>query len=374
MWFSLMTSLAKYSGASCAKGGMSSKSTVRVRRAAALTIVAACVWTSVTGCSGDQQNDEILSPQVVVSTAVEQTVLILVPPDTGALFKGIAILAEGGGLPYKLQIMEGNSAQAGVRAVLDGKVDLALVMQQPPISDTLVYHELFRTSVVIFVNSDPGIDELTREQAAAIFSGDITNWSQIGGPQIEITVFVQEHDDTTTIALQEYLLGSRPFGDSAQILFSDRDIITVVSGMPGSIGYSAGATKNLYDTLASDDLAVSARLNGEASNEPDYLLVASVGLAYLLERQAELEPVLDWAVNSLDSEMGWILLEQYHSNTMTPNHVATEGSGNAQEDWFLEHATQCEDPGRACYGDCSDDYCSRCRCLQRCDWPYTPSW
>ena len=302
---------------------------VTVRKIAALTIVTVTVWICITGCGGEKGYNPDRTPGATATTEAEQALIMLVPPDAGALFKVIATIAESGGQSYGIQIMESVSPEAGVRAILDGKIDLMLMMRQPEPDDPLVFLELFRTPVVIFVNSELGIDNLTREQAAALFSGEVTNWSQLGAPDIEIAVFVQEAEDTTTVALCDYLLGTTQFAESAQILFNDRDLISVVSGFPGSVSYSSLATKRLSEESTSGDLAKSVSLDGLLPDDLNYPLIAPVGFAFLPERQADLQPILDWAVGFLNSEMGQYLLEKYGARVAPSTRVEPEGRDNA---------------------------------------------
>ena len=185
--------------------------TIRIQRLVSLTFIAVIALTVIIGCSGEAENAPSLSPEIVTGVEAEQVVTMLVPPASGALFKMIAKVALDNGQPYDVQILEGDSLQAGERAVRDVKVDLMLIMRQPLPDEPVAFFEMFRTSVVIFVNPELGIDNLTREQARAIFSGEVTNWSQFGGPELDIQVFIQEDDDTATVALREYLLGSTQF-------------------------------------------------------------------------------------------------------------------------------------------------------------------
>ena len=286
-----------------------------------LSLVVLVFLTCITGCGNEKGNDLDRMPGTPTVIGAEQPLIMLVPPDAGPLFKVIATIAEGSGQSYGIQIMESASPEAGVRAILDGKVDLMLMMRQPEPDAPLAFLELFRTPVVIFVNSELGLDTLTREQAAAIFSGEVTNWSQVGAPDIDIAVFVQEDEDTTTAALCDYLLGTTPFAESAQILFSDRDLISVVSGFPGAISYSSLATKKLSEESASGNLARSVSLDGLLPSDLNYPIIASVGFAFLPERQADLQTILDWAVGFLNSDMGQYILEKYGASAVTPTRV-----------------------------------------------------
>ena len=306
--------------------------TVQRRRLATLAVGVVIVWGSLIGCGGKARPAQAPSPEVTKTTETIQIVSALVPPDTSALFRVITAVAENSGQPYHFQILEGTSFEASVQAVVDGKVDLTIVPQQSVSDEPVVFLEVFETPVVILVNSEPGIDNLTREQAAAIFSGEVTNWSQIGARDMDIAVFVQEESSSATIAFQNYFLGNGQFAEAARILFDDRDIVTVVNGLPGAIGYSLFAIKRLMEAPASDDLAVLAGLDGLFPGDLNYPISASVGLVYLPERQDDLQTLLDWGMDFLDSELGQFLQKQYGVSAVTSTRFETEGGDNAHLD------------------------------------------
>ena len=83
-----------------------------------------------------------------------------------------------------------------------------------------------REAFVFFVNKKNPIDSLTLDQIRGIYSGDITNWSQVGGDNEEIRAFQRPQDSGSQTALQ-YLMGDIP------IMEAPTD--DVVSGMGGII-------------------------------------------------------------------------------------------------------------------------------------------
>lgn len=83
-----------------------------------------------------------------------------------------------------------------------------------------------REAFVFFVNKKNPIDSLTLDQIRGIYSGEITNWSQVGGNNEEIRAFQRPQDSGSQTALQ-YLMGDTP------IMKAPTD--DVVSGMGGII-------------------------------------------------------------------------------------------------------------------------------------------
>ena len=83
-----------------------------------------------------------------------------------------------------------------------------------------------REAFVFFVNKKNPIDSLTLDQIRGIYSGEITNWSQVGGNDEDIRAFQRPQDSGSQTALQ-YLMGDTPIMDAP----TD----DVVSGMGGII-------------------------------------------------------------------------------------------------------------------------------------------
>lgn len=84
-----------------------------------------------------------------------------------------------------------------------------------------------------------GVRGLSREQVRKIYSGDITNWKQVGGPDEEIYVISREEGSGTRYDFNEAILGSReaetPGVDT--VAFGGAEVKTAISGSDRAIGY-----------------------------------------------------------------------------------------------------------------------------------------
>ena len=90
--------------------------------------------------------------------------------------------------------------------------------------------------VAIVINPANGVENLTVEQIAQIFTGEITNWSEVGGTDGEIAVFGREAGSGTRGAFEE-LLDVADQCAYAQELDSTGGVLAKVASTPGSIGY-----------------------------------------------------------------------------------------------------------------------------------------
>lgn len=281
---------------------------VRLTAACICVVLTSLAVAGCTGLDGEREADVLTPTPDDVRT---ETVIGLIPSNTMPLFSGLALLAERSGLPYNLELMEVVSDDAGVQAVVSGQADLMFLMRRPWPDEPLVLYELFHTPTAIFVNAEAGITNLSRAQAAAVFCGEITNWAQLGGPDLAITVFIQQEDDTNTVVMHEHVLEDRDFVSSAQVVYSDQKVLAVIGGLPGAIGYTAWASTLFYKHDVPGEYPPLVSLDGLTPEDAGYPMWSSAGLVFRPERQAALQPLLDWIVGFVQSDIGRALSEQY---------------------------------------------------------------
>ncbi|MFZ1025008.1 MAG: phosphate ABC transporter substrate-binding protein [Limnoraphis robusta] len=137
-----------------------------------------------------------------------------------------------------------NGTNNGIQAVLNGEVDIAGVSRSltpqeekqglkalPIASDQI--------AIVVGVNN-PYQGGLTDSQVYGIFTGQITNWSEVGGPNATIQVINRPAVSGTHQAFQEMILQGRTFGTTPNITTLPRDETTGMLRQLGEdgIGYA----------------------------------------------------------------------------------------------------------------------------------------
>ena len=89
----------------------------------------------------------------------------------------------------------GTGSGAGIEAVLSGTCDIGLASRGLKAEEEekgAVAHVVALDGVAVIVNTANSVNDLTVEQIAQIFTGEITNWSQVGGADMEIAVLGRE--------------------------------------------------------------------------------------------------------------------------------------------------------------------------------------
>ena len=95
--------------------------------------------------------------------------------------------------------------------------------------------------IAIIVNPENTVDDLTIEDIAKIYTGEIKNWKEVGGKDAEIVLIGREAGSGTRDGF-ESITGTKDQCKLKQELTSTGDVITTVAGNPAAIGYASLAS------------------------------------------------------------------------------------------------------------------------------------
>jgi phosphate transport system substrate-binding protein len=91
--------------------------------------------------------------------------------------------------------------------------------------------------IAVIVNNSNQVSGLSKKQVADIYTGKITNWSQVGGKNERIVVVSRDSASGTFEAFGELALNKQKVVSSALMQASNQAIVATVSKTPGAIGY-----------------------------------------------------------------------------------------------------------------------------------------
>ncbi len=136
-------------------------------------------------------------------------------------------------------VIQGGGSSTGVKSAAEGTVDIGAASRELKDSEvgTVVEHVLARDGIAIVVHSSQAVSSLTTDQVRQIFSGEINNWSQVGGSNSTINVVAREEGSGTRAAFEEMTMGESLITAQAILLPSNGAIRTTVAGDPNSIGF-----------------------------------------------------------------------------------------------------------------------------------------
>lgn len=133
---------------------------------------------------------------------------------------------------------------SGIKAVLEGRCDIGLSsrsLKDEEKANGLKETVLAYDGIAIIVNPANPVSDLSLEQIASIYTGDITNWKDIGGNDAKIVLIGREAGSGTRDGF-ESITGTEDACKYRQELTSTGDVITTVSQNPDAIGYASLAS------------------------------------------------------------------------------------------------------------------------------------
>lgn len=138
--------------------------------------------------------------------------------------------------------VQGGGSGTGLTQVLQGAVQIgdsdvtADSKLQPADAATLVDHPVASQGWIMVNNPDvTGVTNLTTDQATKIWTGAITNWKDVGGPDLPIVLILRPQSSGTRATFKKIVLGGATEA-SGQALTEDSNgaVVTAVEGTPGS--------------------------------------------------------------------------------------------------------------------------------------------
>ncbi len=212
----------------CALTGCSSSQTTTTT-----TTAAAAAETSAATAAPAETTVQALSGTVSTdgSTSMEKVI--------GAL--GESFMLNNSGVTFTYNPTGSGS---GIEAVAAGRCDIGLssrALKAEEEEQGLVGTVLAYDGIAMVVSPENAVEDLAIEQIAAIFTGEITNWSEVGGADGEIVLIGREAGSGTRSGFEE-ITGTTDACQYRQELTSTGDVITTVAQNPNAIGYASLAS------------------------------------------------------------------------------------------------------------------------------------
>ena len=189
--------------------------------------------------------------------------------------------------------VEYTGSGAGLESLAAGSIDVGNSSRHLKDEETAtgaVENVVAIDGIAVIVDKENSVTDISAEDLAKIYKGEITNWSELGGEDEAIVVIGREAGSGTRDAFEE-LLEVADECAYAQELDSTGGVLAKVASTPGSIGYVS------LDVV--DDTVTAVALDGVASTEEnilagDYLLSRPFVMATMGEVSEQNELVQTW--------------------------------------------------------------------------------
>ena len=134
--------------------------------------------------------------------------------------------------------VQGGGSAAGIMATQSGTTNIGMSSRVLAGNETSLWSvEIARDGIAIIINPDNPIINLTLTQVRDIYSGEITDWSQIGGEKSAIHVFTREDGSGTRSSFESLVMGKTEIMARAMVQDSNGAIRQLVGDDPYAIGF-----------------------------------------------------------------------------------------------------------------------------------------
>ena len=172
----------------------------------------------------------------------------------------------------------------GIEAVTTESCDIGLSSRALKDTETgLTGTIVALDGIAIIVNAENAVEDLTVEQIASIFTGEISNWSELGGEDLEIACIGREAGSGTRDGF-ESITGTADACVLSQELTSTGAVIEAVKNSPNAIGYASLASAAGQDgikilTVGGTECSEETVLDGSYEIQRPFVLVTKDGVA-----------------------------------------------------------------------------------------------
>lgn len=188
-------------------------------------------------------------------------------------------------------------SSGGERCAASGKCDLGGVargVNQQYLDEGATPTLIGKDAIAAVVNSANPIKELSSEQLKGIFSKQITNWSEVGGNDLAINVYIVKKGSATRKVFAKHVLAGTGYGDAVEVITPDAKMVPTVSRDPAGIGQIS------FAFLSDDSGVVPVAVDGQAATveNSNYPITRPL---YLLTKGApagETKAFIDWAISA----------------------------------------------------------------------------
>ena len=200
---------------------------------------------------------------------------------------------------------------AGIEAASNGSADIGLSsrsLKDEEAASGLEGTTVALDGIAVIVNASSKVADLTVEQIAKIFTGEITDWSEVGGDAGTISCIGREAGSGTRDGF-ESITGTKDTCKLDQELTSTGGVIEAVAGNPNAIGYASLSSVEGKDTVKAVtvdgvECSEASVLDGSYAIQRPFVFVTKADAALSAQAQAFFDFATSTAANDLIKAAG----------------------------------------------------------------------
>jgi len=204
--------------------------------------------------------------------------------------------------------VSGGGSGTGIAALLNGTTDICESSRDMKDKEHKQASEkglkVYRVAVAldgiaVFLNEKNPVSELNFAQLKGIYTGAITNWKQVGGPDTRIILYGRENNSGTYAFFKEHVLNEEDYSDYTQTLPGTAAVVNAVSKDVNGIGYGgiAWATGVKYAAIKKDENSPAVMPLIENVTSGTYPISRELYWFFDGAPQGELKKLVNWALS-----------------------------------------------------------------------------
>lgn len=238
----------------------------------------------------------------------------------------------------------GGGTGAGITNIAEGRSDVAMASREVTTDEKKKYSDRFQEFLVAYDGIgvvvskeiyDGGVKNLTRDQLKKIYAGEITKWSQLGGPDSDIYVIAREQGSGTRDTFNEVVMGNGKAETPGvkTIAMSSAEVKTAVTGSNKAIGYLG------FSYVQGQDLGAVAvdgkQMTVDTIKDGSYSLARKLYLVTFGSPNPGAKAYIDFLKRpegqKIAQENGFIPVEYPANSVAVQTNQTTQTSGNEKQ-------------------------------------------
>jgi phosphate transport system substrate-binding protein len=203
----------------------------------------------------------------------------------------------------------GGGSGTGISALINGTTDICDASRPMKSSERDALKTRFATLGVevksakdglsVYLNDASPVDELSLDQLSKIYTGDITNWKDVGGPDAKIVVYGRENNSGTYVFFRDNVLKGKDYVSSMQSLPGTAAVVNAVAKDKLGIGYGGNAYgKGIkFARIKKDANSPGIAPSAETVKDGSYPLTRYLYMYLKSRPTGEIKKYVDWILS-----------------------------------------------------------------------------
>ena len=212
--------------------------------------------------------------------------------------------------PKSVIQVTGGGSGTGISALINGTTDICEASRSmkdaekkqlaekagaPPIETVVA-----KDGLSVYVNDSNPLNELTMAQLKAIFTGKVTSWKEVGGPDAKIIPYSRENSSGTYVFFKEHVLENADYTPRAQAMPGTAAVVNAVAKEKFGIGYGGAAYAKGIKVLKikKDDKSPAIAPDAKTVKDGTYPLSRPLFFYTRAKPSADIKKFVDWVLGS----------------------------------------------------------------------------